>query len=97
MPLQPRIRPCTNPPLSLARILAWSDEFHRQYDSWPNQYDDLVPGELTQTWTAVDIPLRNGLRGLPAGPGDPAAPPLSAVRGSERLGGLLKSYSRAAD
>jgi hypothetical protein len=67
MPRQPRFRPQVKPPLSVEKILAWADAFRAAHGRWPTQGDGLVPGELTQTWAAVDSALRVGLRGLPGG------------------------------
>jgi hypothetical protein len=67
MPRQPHFRPQVKPPLSVAKVLAWADQFRARHGRWPTQDDGLVPGELTQTWAAVDTALRVGLRGLPGG------------------------------
>src|SRR5260370_16962014 len=67
MPLRPRFLPLTKPPLSVDKILSWATDFRRQHGRFPTRYDGIVPGELTQTWSAVDNALRVGLRGLRAG------------------------------
>jgi len=60
-------RPLVKPPLTVKQILAWADAFREQHGSFPRKDSGLVPGELTQTWIAVDSALRVGLRGLPGG------------------------------
>jgi hypothetical protein len=53
------------PRLSVTRILGWIDAFHDQAGKWPKATSGpIAEGE---TWQAVDMALRNGLRGLPGG------------------------------
>ena len=53
------------PELSVDRILAWIDAFHDQTGKWPIATSGpIAEGE---TWMAVDMALRKGLRGLSGG------------------------------
>ena len=67
MPRRLPIRPLVKPPLTVKQILAWADAFREQHGRFPTKDSGVVPGELTQTWIAVDSALRVGLRGLPGG------------------------------
>jgi hypothetical protein len=55
------------PTLSIEQILQWADECYARQGRWPTlntgQIDD-APGE---TWTAIDLALCHGTRGLPGG------------------------------
>jgi hypothetical protein len=62
-----RFRPLVKPPLTEEKILAWADEFRTRHGFYPKKDSGLVPGELTQMWSAVDTALRKGMRGLPGG------------------------------
>src|SRR5688572_6244324 len=52
------------------RILAWADAYHKLTGRWPTQTGSLprtVPGAPAERWTALDLALRRGYRGLPGG------------------------------
>src|SRR4029453_3331360 len=52
------------PPLSIAQILAWADEYHERTGSWPKKNTGRIAGTLGEDWARVDRALRRGLRGL---------------------------------
>lgn len=64
LPIRPRLR---KPPLRIADILRWADDFHAKHGRWPHMNDGVVEGTADQTWAAADQALRGGNRGLPAG------------------------------
>lgn len=64
LPIRSRAR---KPPLTVAGILKWADEFHARHGRWPNMDDGLVDGTADQTWGAVNRSLEAGMRGLPGG------------------------------
>jgi hypothetical protein len=55
------------PPLTKGQIIAWAKAHRRRTGEWP-RYDagpvEDAPGE---TWSAVNVALTKGLRGLPGG------------------------------
>jgi hypothetical protein len=51
--------------LSIKQILAWADAHHRQHGQWPSARSGAIEGG--ETWKGVDVALRRGSRGLPAG------------------------------
>jgi len=57
------------PPLTEAEILAWADAFHERWGRWPRKDNggEVIEGPLQETWRAVDMALRVGLRSLPGG------------------------------
>jgi hypothetical protein len=55
------------PPLTEEQILAWADAHQRRTGSWPTGRSGPIAGTPGETWTAVQMALRNGLRGLPGG------------------------------
>ncbi len=55
------------PLFTIDKILAWADAYHARHAAWPNRRAGLIDGTLGETWTAVDIALSRGLRGLPSG------------------------------
>jgi hypothetical protein len=64
-PRKRRVAP--KPELTVARILAWADEFHGRVGRWPNADSGRIARSLGETWCAVDMALRVGVRGLPGG------------------------------
>lgn len=54
------------PPFKIEKILRWADAHFERTGEWPNQYSGPIAG-TDETWTAVQIALRVGLRGLPGG------------------------------
>jgi hypothetical protein len=55
------------PVFTIDKILAWADAYHTRHAAWPNRRAGLIDGTPGETWTAVDIALSRGLRGLPSG------------------------------
>jgi hypothetical protein len=55
------------PPLTEEQILAWADAHHQRTGNWPTGKSGPIPEAPGETWTAVQMALRNGLRGLPGG------------------------------
>jgi hypothetical protein len=55
------------PRLNAALILAWADAHHSRTGGWPTSRGGPVEGQPGETWYKVDLALRLGLRGLPAG------------------------------
>ena len=55
------------PPLTIRRILAWADEHFAQTAGWPHFDSGPVVAAPGEKWSAVNIALRIGLRGLPGG------------------------------
>ena len=53
--------------LSIDRILAWADEYHRAHGRWPTLTSGVIPG-TSESWAAISSALQAGLRGLPGGP-----------------------------
>jgi hypothetical protein len=75
------------PPLTVAQVLAWADAAQWCTGRWPNADSGAVAAAPGETWSAVNMALRQGLRGLPGG--DSLARLLSRERGlRERRGGL---------
>ena len=64
MPIKSRLR---KPPLRVADILRWADEFHARHKRWPKLGDALIEGTPDQTLGAADRALVVGCRGLPGG------------------------------
>jgi hypothetical protein len=57
----------TAPPLSVERILAWSDEHRARTGGWPAKDSGAIAAAPGETWAAIDIALMRGTRGLPGG------------------------------
>jgi hypothetical protein len=55
------------PPLTIERILAWADAHHGCVGKWPTAAAGAIAEAPGETWLAVDMALRKGSRGLPAG------------------------------
>ncbi len=54
------------PELTIAQILAWADQFHREHGSWPKKSQSgPVARFVDDTWCAVEQALNKGRRGLP--------------------------------
>ena len=61
--------PMNLPRLTVTRILAWADAYHRRTRRWPAITSGPVRESPGDTWSAVNCALRLGLRGLPGAPG----------------------------
>jgi hypothetical protein len=55
------------PPLNEGAILTWADAYQQRTGSWPTRDSGPIPEAQGETWMAVDMALRKGLRGLPGG------------------------------
>lgn len=55
------------PPLTEQAILQWADAHHASRGTWPKQHSGPVAAGPGETWTAIDLALRVGRRGLPGG------------------------------
>jgi hypothetical protein len=55
------------PELRQEQILAWADAHRRRHGSWPTSHGGPVWGAPGETWPALNMALRTGLRGLPGG------------------------------
>jgi len=55
------------PPLTIKQILIWADAHQKQTGKWPRQKSkERIPG-TNETWSALNVALAEGLRGLPKG------------------------------
>jgi hypothetical protein len=55
------------PRLTRAQILHWADAHHRRTGDWPNRNSGPIPEAPGERWSAVDVALSEGLRGLRGG------------------------------
>src|SRR5205823_1096955 len=55
------------PPLPEGRILTWADALRARTGSWPSGKAGAVAAAPGETWTAVEMALHHGRRGLPGG------------------------------
>ena len=55
------------PPLRVAEILNWADDFHARRGRWPHLDDGPVEGTADENWGAIDRALTVGNRGLSGG------------------------------
>jgi hypothetical protein len=55
------------PPFTEEQILKWADAFHERTGTWPNAKSGAIDDAPGETWTAVQMALRYGRRGLPGG------------------------------
>src|SRR5215469_3849949 len=56
------------PPLSEIKIIRWAKAHIRRTGQWPRVSERVpIPGVPGENWRALDIALRDGLRGLPGG------------------------------
>jgi len=61
------VRPVRRAVLTVEQIVQWAEAHARRHGAWPMNDAGPVEGVPGLTWTAVDLALRNGLRGLPGG------------------------------
>jgi hypothetical protein len=54
-------------PYSVAQILKWTDAHHARTGRWPHDFDGPIPNTNGETWTAVEMALNHGQRGMPGG------------------------------
>jgi hypothetical protein len=55
-----------NLPISIDEILVWADAYYARHGEWPTQTSGKIPGSR-ESWSAIDVCLRDGFRGLPGG------------------------------
>jgi hypothetical protein len=55
------------PRYTVAQILKWADAHHALTGSWPHTKDGPIQDATGESWLAIDMALRNGLRGLRGG------------------------------
>jgi hypothetical protein len=55
------------PSLSIKQVLAWADAHFRRTGSWPTALSGPVVGADHESWPAINVALKAGSRGLPAG------------------------------
>jgi len=55
------------PDLTTEQILDWTDAHYERTGRWPTQNTGPIPDAPGETWTAVEIALGRGHRGLPGG------------------------------
>jgi len=53
--------------LTIEQILEWADEHHLRTGSWPKSDSAEVPDAPNESWLAINLALRQGLRGLAGG------------------------------
>jgi hypothetical protein len=53
--------------LSIKLILQWADEHHRRTGRYPTVTSGTVCSAPEENWQAINLALRVGVRGLPAG------------------------------
>jgi hypothetical protein len=73
------------PPLTVKRILGWADAYHDLTGSWPRK-DSGAVGTSAERWSAINVALTKGNRGLPGG--SSLARLLAARRGVRNKKGL---------
>jgi hypothetical protein len=59
--------PHDRPRLSERKILTWMRRYYRKHKRWPTCSSVEVPGEPNEGWSALDMALRAGCRGLKGG------------------------------
>jgi len=57
----------TLPRLTFEKVLAWADAYNAKTGRWPRGRSGRVAGAPSETWSAVESALFQGLRGLPGG------------------------------
>ena len=76
----------SRPKLTVAQILAWTDDHKARTGEWPRSNGDPVAGAPGETWVNVNQALQKGLRGLPGRDSLPRL--LARERGTRNLGDL---------
>jgi superfamily II DNA or RNA helicase len=62
------VRNLASPPmLTVDQILRWADAQYERTGQWPGQKSGAIPESPGETWTAVELALSRGRRGLPGG------------------------------
>jgi len=55
------------PKLSVSQIIHWVKAHYQRTCDWPKEDSGPIPEAVGETWLAIDMSLRKGRRGLPAG------------------------------
>lgn len=55
------------PELTIDQILKWADDYHEETGNWPTAKMGKVGRFVDETWLAIDMALRVGVRNLPGG------------------------------
>lgn len=55
------------PDLKIPEIIQWAKAYHQRTGEWPKESSGPIQEAEGETWLAVDMSLRKGKRGLPAG------------------------------
>jgi hypothetical protein len=55
------------PPLRVPQILSWAEGYHRRTGEWPSLQSGPIKESPAETWCAVNMALRVGVRGLSGG------------------------------
>jgi hypothetical protein len=55
------------PPYTEDQVLAWADAYRDRTGQWPTGDSGPIQDAPGETWTAVDVALAHGIRGLPGG------------------------------
>ncbi|MCH8342893.1 MAG: hypothetical protein IH983_02785 [Planctomycetes bacterium] len=53
--------------LTVREILKWADDFHQRVGRWPTKTSAYTSPARQERWSTIDLALRQGHRGLPAG------------------------------
>lgn len=53
-------------PLTVKQILEWVDDYYKHYGKWPLRNSGKIRN-APETWTAINVALNHGNRGLPGG------------------------------
>src|SRR4029077_14797133 len=61
-----RARPVRRSRLTSEQIAQWADTYWQSHGRWPTASSGPVAEVPGLSWLAIDMALRNGLRGLPA-------------------------------
>lgn len=79
-------------PLSTELILEWADAWYQRNGKWPTDHSGAVPESPGDTWNAIGLALRHGLRGLA---GDTSLVELLAENRAKRNRAALPPLSEA--
>jgi hypothetical protein len=79
------------PPLTTDQILKWADSHHERTGEWPIVTSGDIVDAPGETWTAMEMALRNGNRGLPGG--SSLAQLLAQERGKRNIASLPRLYT----
>ena len=74
------------PPYTIKQILGWADAHFKRHRAWPSKDAGNVADAAGETWTAIEMALNHGQRGLPGG--SSLAQVLAKHRGRRNSGAL---------